>query len=150
MGRAILVGLAAAGLLAGCGGGASTIPSTSSATSTTAAHETPTITEPGAETGSLAEVKRRLSAAGYSPEERTVTGNAVQDVEVDGIEIDSYRTTAAADAEYRAMQILFRKNAGRGIARRVGTTLYWFAEERSLTPDERARFEKVVRIAEGA
>lgn len=148
MGRAIAVGLTATVLLAGCGTGASTTSSTSSAAPTVAAHETPTVTEPGTQTGSLEDIKRRLSAAGYSPEKHTVTGNAVQDLEVDGVEIDSYRTVAAANAEYHDMQALFRKSGGRGIARRVGTTLYWFAEEGSPTPTELARFDRIVRIAE--
>jgi hypothetical protein len=105
--------------------------------------------QPGAQPGSLATVKQRLTAAGYSPEDRGVSGNALQDLRVHGVEIDSYRTLAAAIADYRGMRALFREHAGSGIARLAGTHLYWLAQEGRLTSAERARFEKVVTIAEG-
>lgn len=143
-----VVGCVLAMLFSGCGG-ANSVSTSSQSTSASATHETPTITQPGAQPGSLAAIKQRLTAAGYSPEDREVSGNAVEDVEVDGVEIDSFRTAAAARAEYAAIRGVFRDHPGRGIARLLGTRLYWFGKERPLTSGERARYEKIVSIAEG-
>jgi hypothetical protein len=141
------VGVATVVLFGGCGGGSSGSASSTS-TSANATHETPTIQQPGAQPGSLTTVKQRLSAAGYSPEDRSVSGNALKSVEVDGVSIDSYRTAAAATADYGGMRALDRQYPGRGVARLVGTHLYSFEQERQLTPAERARFAKIVSVAE--
>jgi hypothetical protein len=146
--RMLVIGFALVALLGGCGSGSSNTGQSSTSPSVGTADKTPTIEQPGAQPGSLVAVKQRLAAAGYAPQDDEVGGNAVEGLEVDGISVSSYRTTAAAIAEYEAIRAVFRKHAGRGVVRLVGTHLYQFGEPRPLTPTERARFEKIVRIGE--
>jgi hypothetical protein len=144
--RLTVIGCSLAVLLGGCGSGSS--QPERPLTSPSAAHQTPTIVQPGAQSGSLAAVKQRLAAAGYSAEDREVSGNALQGLEVDGVSIDSYRTATAATADYNGMRALDRQYPGRGVARLVGTSLFSLEAERQLSSAERARFEKIVRVAE--
>jgi hypothetical protein len=145
--RLAAIGVASAVLLPGCGGGGSRSTSSSAASASTT-HATPTIAQPGAQPGSLATIKQQLSAAGYSPKSSEVSGNAAQSLEVDGVSIYSYRTEAAAVAEYKAIRKVYSEYPGRGVARLVETHLYSFGEERPLTSTDRARFSKIVSIAE--
>jgi hypothetical protein len=142
----LAAGCALAILLGGCGGA----NSENAKGGGSSGDRTPTIVQPGAQSGSLAAVKQRLEAAGYSPEEGPAGGNAVQNLEVDGVSIAAYRMEAAATADYEGVRAVLRKYPGRGVVRLFGAHLYQFGRPRSLTPAERARFEKIVRIGEAS
>jgi hypothetical protein len=142
--RRLVGGLALVALVAGCGSGST--EGKSAPTST--ASPTPTIIQPSTQSGSLTGAKQRLEAAGYSPRAGSASGDIVEALDVDGVSLYAYRTSAAAHAQYVALRTFFDRNPGKGLVRIVGSHLYDLASPHELTSSQRTRFTKVVKIAE--
>jgi hypothetical protein len=146
--RVAVVGSALIFVLTGCGGGARRQVQGSSASATST---TPRIVQPGVVSGSLAVVRDRLVAAGFpvgDPRSNTGGGSWVQMLEYRGVAISSYRTSAAASAEYQAVLGTYAGKPDQGIARLAENRVYFFVAGRPLTTAQRARFAKVFSVAE--
>lgn len=145
MGRLAAVAAIVAVAIAACGESSEKEPSAAQAPR----HQTPTITQPGEANGSLAQVKQRLRAAGYSPAAEEVSGTAVSALAVKDVQVVGYRSAADAATDARGIRSVFAKAPARGVVRVVGTRIYWMAQERSLTSAERDTFTKVLAAGEG-
>jgi hypothetical protein len=126
-------------LIAGCGSGASdTRPDHSEATSQTA----PPTSSP------LAAEITRLEEAGYRIEAQEVTG-AQASIEAGGVSIYSYASSHEAEVDGRQIQRVYDTHPRRGMVAVHGNRLYSMGKERPLSDAERARFQRVMDIAEG-
>ncbi len=144
--RARIFAVLIAATVGGCGGSAD-----ETASPTTGPTATPTITHPGQREASLAEVRHRLEDAGYTPEDDAVSGTAVKALTVDGVSIVGYRSADDARSDYgRIRKVYTDEFPGRGVVRQIGARVYRYGEPRRLTATERAKFRRVVAVAEGS
>ncbi len=145
MRRWIVVAIAGVAF-SGCGS------SSKRASSPTATHQTPTITQPGQANGSFAQVRQRLLQAGLSPSEarQQPGGTAVESLDVKDVMVVGHRSAADANELANAIQQkALTPNREHGEVRVVGTRVYYIAHEQPLTAAQRARFAKIIKIAEG-
>jgi len=96
----------------------------------------------------LQEQTDRLEAAGLTVEEEEVS-DAIAGISVDDVDISLYDSTSSAAGAASEIEGIFDETPGRGVVRNVSSRLYTLAQERQLTASEKAKFERIIRIAEG-
>ena len=141
--------IAALGMTA-CGGSKGNVGATT--TATVAAHQTPTITQPGTAEADLSPVAQNLTAAGFEVTSDDVSGTAVESLRATkggaDLHVVSYRSAADAKPDYDAIAKVFEEKKGRGVAKLVGTYVFWIAQERKLTSAERSLLSQAIDAAD--
>lgn len=126
-------------LIAGCGNDTSdTRPGHPESTSPTGPPTSPPL---------AAEIAR-LEEAGYRVEAQEVTG-AQAAVEAGGVSIYAYASSHEAEVDGRQIQRVYDAHPGRGMVAVHANRVYSMGEERTLSDTDRARFQRVMDIAEG-
>jgi hypothetical protein len=104
--------------------------------------------------GSLADVRRRLVARGYSLEYGFPSGQATDAVTVTdspGVDISGFEDPVAALVAFESARRLLQLNSGTGLIElHAGTRLYMTSLPRPLSRDDRRHFHDVVAAGEGA